>query len=78
MLLRLVDEPALGATVASARLRAAFIGTVPSCVPDPRAPSLLERGEELGVLIAVMKPLAAGVCAPPGLVGLRAELRLSG
>ena len=78
MLLRLVDEPALDATVASARLRAAFIGTVPPYVPDPRAPSLLERGEEFGVLVAVMEPLAAEVLAPSGLVGLRAELRLSG
>ena len=76
LLLRLVDEPAFDATITGARLRAAFVGTVPPYVPDPRAPSPLERAEELGVLIGVMEAFTAGVCTPPGLEGLRAQFCL--
>ena len=57
-------------------MRAAFVGTVPPYVPNSRAPSPLERAEELGVFVGVMEAFTAGVCAPPGLEGFRAQLCL--
>ena len=77
LLLWLVDEPALDAAIAGRRWGAALIRAVPPNVPHSRTPTLLERGEELGVLVAVMVPLAAGVCASSGFIGLGAELRFS-
>ena len=77
LLLGLVDEPALDAAIAGRIWGAALISAVPPNVPHSRTPTLLERGEELGVLVAVMVPFAAGVLASSGFVGLGAELRLS-